>query len=79
MRHADVRYTTIDRSPARSSDLLSCYPSHKRSFVSDTQDLENLDNVHTSDDHSSVTRGKCHLGDIQEALAGTFCGQKMDL
>ena len=52
--HAEVRYTTIDRPPLAQSvlpDLLPCYPSYKRSFLPGTQEL------HTSNDHSSVTRG----------------------
>ena len=55
--HAKVSYTTIGRPPTQSPDFLSCYPSQKRSFLSDTQELTNKDRLHTSDNHSSVTRG----------------------
>ena len=54
--YADVRYTTIGRLPAQSPEFLSCYPSHKRSFRSDNQELINEGRLHTSDNHSSVTR-----------------------
>ena len=55
--HAGVRYTTIGRPPAQSPDILSCYPLHKRFFLSDTQELTNKGRLNTSEDHSSVTRG----------------------
>ena len=55
--HAEVRHTTIGRPPAQLLDFLSCYPSHKRSFLSDTQELTNIGRPHTSNNHSSVTRG----------------------
>ena len=52
-----MRYTTIGRPSVQSPDFLSCYPSHKRSFLPDTQELTNKGRLHTSDDHSFVTRG----------------------
>ena len=55
--HAEVHYTTIGRPPAQSTDLLSCYPSHTRSFLSDIQELTNKGRLHSSDGHSSATRG----------------------
>ena len=75
-------HTTIGRPPAQTPDLLSCYPSPKRSFLPVTQELTNKGRLHTSDDHSSVTRGgvisviyKTHwLG-----LSEPSWGQEMDL
>ena len=75
-------HITIGRPPAQSPNLLSCYPSYKRSFLSDTQELTNKGRLHTSNDHSSVTRGgviavlcKTHWVGLSEP----FWDRKMDL
>ena len=55
--HAAVCYITIGRPPILSPDFLSCYPSHKRRALLDTQELTNKGRLHTTDDDSSGTRG----------------------
>ena len=59
MCHAAMRYITIGRPSALPADVLSRYPSHKRPYLSDIQELAGKGRLHTTDDDivlSSVTR-----------------------
>ena len=40
---------SIGRPSALTPDLLACYPSHKRPFLPDIQELAGKDRVHTTD------------------------------
>ena len=48
--HATIRYIPIGRPMALPPDFLACYPSHKRSSLSDIQELAGKGRLHTTDD-----------------------------
>ena len=45
-----MRYITIARPSALPLDELSCYPSHRRRFLSNIQELAGKGRLHTTDD-----------------------------
>ena len=49
-----MRFIVLDRSPALPADFLSCFPSHKRPFFSEIQELAGKVRLHTTDDGISL-------------------------
>ena len=45
-----MHHISIGRPSALPPDGLACYPSHKRPFLSDIQELAGKDRLHTTDD-----------------------------
>ena len=48
--HAMIRYVSIGRPSALPPDVLACYLSHRRSSLSDIQELADKGGLHTTDD-----------------------------